>query len=214
MEASTAWGRRDNRNGQIPANYHQDDLRLFKLHQTSVGTNFDEYDRIPVKCNNVDIQPISSWSEAGDISSMENNIQRLNYDKLTPVQRYTIPVCMAGRDVIVSAQTGSGKTAAFLFPTIMKMIREGPPSIDRDKVGISSPVVVILSPTRELALQSYEEARKFASGTGIRCAAIYGGGTNTGQQKMACRDGVDIISACTGKFLDFLDQGLIDLSFV
>ena len=214
MEASTSWGRRDNRNGTIPQNYLNDDEKLFKLHQSSVGSNFDYYDSIPVNVKNIDILPITTWSEVGDISSIENNIQRLSYDKLTPVQRYTIPVAMQGRNLIVSAQTGSGKTAAFLFPTIMKMISEGPPSQDRDIVGCSAPIAVILSPTRELALQSYEEARKFCAGTGIRCAAIYGGGTNTGQQRTACRDGVDIISACTGKFLDFLSQNLIDLSFV
>jgi len=111
--------------------------------------------------------------------ALEANIKRLKYTKPTPVQKYSIPIGLKGRDLMACAQTGSGKTAAFCFPIIAQIINSGaePSPYSRN----AFPLALILAPTRELARQIYEEARKFAYQTGIRPVVVYGG-NSTGMQ--------------------------------
>ena len=110
---------------------------------------------------------------------LEANIERLKYTKPTPVQKYAIPIALKGRDLMACAQTGSGKTAAFCFPIIAQILQSGvePSPYSRN----AFPLALILAPTRELARQIYEEARKFCYQTGIRPAVVYGG-ASTGMQ--------------------------------
>ena len=77
------------------------------------------------------------------------------------------------RDLMACAQTGSGKTASYLFPLCAKMLKDGPPPPNRSRIGM--PVSLLLSPTRELAVQIYEETMKFVARSGIRVVVIYGG---------------------------------------
>jgi len=92
------------------------------------------------------------------------NIKLAKYDKPTPVQKYGIPIGIAGRDLMACAQTGSGKTAGFLFPVLSNLFSKGPVRAPQEEGGYRRrkvyPQVLILAPTRELACQIFDEARK------------------------------------------------------
>lgn len=93
---------------------------------------------------------------------MKNNISRSGYVKPTPVQKYGLPIISAGRDLMACAQTGSGKTAAFLLPILQQLMADGVAASRFSE--IQEPEAVIVAPTRELINQIFQEARKFAFG--------------------------------------------------
>ena len=117
----------------------------------------------------------------------------------TPIQHAAIPAILAGRDVIGTAQTGSGKTAAFLLPILHRLLRL-PPGRTR---------VLILSPTRELAAQIEEALGTFARGTRVRGVAVYGG-VGYDPQERALRHGVDVVVATPGRLLDHMERRNVD----
>jgi ATP-dependent RNA helicase RhlE len=123
-------------------------------------------------------------------------IHRLGYITPTPIQAQTIPAAMNGEDIIGTAQTGTGKTAAFVLPILNKLLT-GPRNCAR---------VLIVTPTRELAEQIHEVIRDLASGTNIRSATIYGG-VSAAPQVKALRAGIEILVACPGRLLDHIQQG-------
>lgn len=127
------------------------------------GINFDSYDDIPVSATGESApEPINSFDECNFHEMINMNIKLTRYDKPTPVQKYAMPIILAKRDLMACAQTGSGKTAAFLVP-ILNMIYEGGAIRNYEVVNRYKklfPVALILAPTRELALQIYDEARK------------------------------------------------------
>jgi ATP-dependent RNA helicase RhlE len=123
------------------------------------------------------------------------------YTTPTPIQQETIPLALAGRDVVGSAQTGTGKTAAFLLP-ILDRLADG---------HERAPRALILVPTRELAEQVLERARAYGSHLPLTSVAIYGG-VGMEPQTRALRHGVDIIIATPGRFLDHMSRGHADLS--
>ena len=107
---------------------------------------------------------------------MMHNIALSKFTRPTPVQKYSIPIGYAGRDLMACAQTGSGKTGGFLFPVIAQMTKRGAqPAPENARRSMSFPSSLILAPTRELAVQIFEEARKFTYRTGIRAVVVYGG---------------------------------------
>jgi len=120
------------------------------------------------------------------------------YETPTPIQRKAIPLALAGHDVVGSAQTGTGKTAAFLLP-ILQRLREGPRGVIR---------ALVLVPTRELAEQVVERARAYGRHTDVRAAAVYGGVAMDPQIK-ALKDGVEIIIATPGRLLDHMGRGRV-----
>jgi len=128
-------------------------------------------------------------------------ISAADYADPTPIQEKTIPVILAGKDVLGLAQTGTGKTAAFVLPILQQLMR-GP----RGKLR-----ALILAPTRELAEQTHVFIKLLGRQTGLRSITVYGG---VGQkpQKDALREGVDIVVACPGRLLDLKNQGALDLS--
>jgi ATP-dependent RNA helicase RhlE len=131
------------------------------------------------------------------------------YTEPTPVQAEAIPLVLAGRDLMAGAQTGTGKTAAFVLPMLQRL---GPP--DRDPRVVRRPVrALVLAPTRELALQVEESVRVYGRHWGYRSTAIYGG-VGFSPQVAAVRRGADVIVATPGRLLDHLGQGTIDLSRV
>ena len=138
------------------------------------GIDFDAYDDIPVEATGDNVpQPITAFTDVDLGPSLAANVQRCKYSKPTPVQRYSIPICLQGRDLMACAQTGSGKTAAFCFPIIANISRsEFQPSGRQRK---AFPLALVLSPTRELSCQIFDEARKFTYQTGIRPVVVYGG---------------------------------------
>jgi ATP-dependent RNA helicase RhlE len=128
-------------------------------------------------------------------------VRELGYTDPTPIQEQAIPPVMLGRDVIGLAQTGTGKTAAFVLPVLHRLMT--------GRRGIVRALVV--SPTRELAEQTHTAFADLGKFTGLHSAAIYGG-VGASQQNRILQSGVDIIVACPGRLVDFLWQGTIDLS--
>jgi len=128
-------------------------------------------------------------------------VRAQGYTTPTPIQQESIPPIMQGRDLIGLAQTGTGKTAAFVLPMLHHLI-----NCNRGRVK-----ALIVSPTRELAEQTCETINELARYTGLRCISIYGG-IGMELQNRALRKGVEIIVACPGRLLDHLLKGTVDLS--
>ena len=128
-------------------------------------------------------------------------IKDLGYIRPTPIQEQAIPHILAGKDVIASAQTGTGKTAAFVLPILHRLL-----SIEPSKKGVRC---LIVAPTRELALQSTEHLQNLARHVHLRGAAIFGG-VPEGPQVKALAAGVELLSATPGRLLDHVYQGRID----
>ena len=125
----------------------------------------------------------------------------MGYTTPTPIQRRAIPIVLQGRDVIGLAQTGTGKTAAFVLP-ILQRLAKGPARQVR---------ALILAPTRELAEQIHDAINSLGRQSKVRSVSIYGG-VSKYNQLAALRRGVEIIVACPGRLLDHIDDGNIDLS--
>jgi len=123
-------------------------------------------------------------------------IKKAGYDTATPIQEAAIPAALRGRDIIGTAQTGTGKTAAFVLPILNRLL-EGPRNVTR---------VLIVTPTRELAEQIHDVVKALSAGTRLRSATIYGG-VGPAPQVKALRDGAEILIVCPGRFLDLVNQG-------
>ncbi|MEP7214181.1 MAG: DEAD/DEAH box helicase [Acidobacteriota bacterium] len=142
-----------------------------------------------------------TFTDLGLQSFLTDKCEQLGYIEPTPIQQQAIPVVMQGGDIIATAETGTGKTAAFLLPILHKL-NDG-----KRPVGTK---VLILSPTRELANQTDAACRQFAP-KGITCASIIGGAGYKAQID-AIRRGATIIIATPGRLMDFMEQGMIDFS--
>ncbi len=140
------------------------------------------------------------------------------YTEPTPVQAEAIPLVLAGRDLLAGAQTGTGKTAAFVLPILQRLtdsqrVAEGVTSRDRRDATRPPVRVLVLTPTRELALQVEESFRTYGAHRRVRSAAIYGG-VGFDPQVRALRAGPAIVVATPGRLLDHAGQRTIDLSHV
>jgi ATP-dependent RNA helicase DDX3X len=136
------------------------------------------------------------------------------YTKPTPVQKYSIPIGLNGGDMMACAQTGSGKTAGFLFPLIAIMLNCGAtPEPENKRSKCAYITALILAPTRELAVQIFDEAQKFCYCTGIRPVVVYGG-SNVSTQQRELDLGADILVATPGRLTDLIDRGRIKLDIV
>ncbi|MHB1457135.1 MAG: DEAD/DEAH box helicase [Armatimonadota bacterium] len=136
---------------------------------------------------------------------LERAIEAAGYVNPTPVQTAAMPICLAGRDIIGTAQTGTGKTAAFILP-ILQHLLDNP--VERPCTR-----VIILTPTRELAEQINDVIKQLGKFTKIKSATIYGG-VGMHHQEHALHTGVDIIVACPGRILDHISRGNARLSRV
>ena len=134
-------------------------------------------------------------------SRLLSGISRLGYTIPTPIQIKAIPAALDGKDLIGTAQTGTGKTAAFVLPILNKLLT-GPRQHAR---------ALIVTPTRELALQINEAVRALSNGTGLRSVTLIGG-VGLAPQKRALRDGTEILVACPGRLLDHVNQGNVHLN--
>lgn len=188
---------------------------LFK--NASTGINFDKYDDIPVDATGNDVpEPISTFSQLDLTPVIDENIKLARYTTPTPVQKYSFPIILAGRDLMACAQTGSGKTAAFLVPLLNLIFSKGPSaatsqdakrSIGRRK---QCPMALVLAPTRELATQIYNEARKFAYRSPVRPCVVYGG-ADVGSQIRDLDRGCHLLVATPGRLVDMLERGRVGL---
>ncbi|HSK73049.1 MAG TPA: DEAD/DEAH box helicase [Pyrinomonadaceae bacterium] len=140
-----------------------------------------------------------NFKELGLKSALVQTCESLGYTEPTPIQKETIPVILEGSDVIAGAETGTGKTAAFLLPLIQRLMENKPKGI----------AVLVLAPTRELALQIEINCRQFAPKK-LRCVALIGGAGY--KKQIEGLRGVNIIVATPGRLMDFMQQGAIDFS--
>ncbi|MCL4506797.1 MAG: DEAD/DEAH box helicase [Chloroflexi bacterium] len=131
---------------------------------------------------------------------LQQAIKAAGYESPTPIQEKTIPIGLEGRDIVGTAQTGTGKTAAFVLPILQRLLTQPLPGKRRQTRAL------IVTPTRELAEQIHETIRQLAHYTTIRSATVYGG-VGMGLQEQALRDGVEIIVACPGRLLDHIEHG-------
>lgn len=129
---------------------------------------------------------------------LQQTIRKAGFSTATPIQAQAIPVGLAGKDLIGTAQTGTGKTAAFVLPILQRLLTQ-PKLLGRTRA-------LIVTPTRELAEQIHTTITLFSKGTNIRSATIYGG-VGMQPQERALQTGVEIIVACPGRLLDHLDRG-------
>ncbi len=148
------------------------------------------------------------FKDLGLSPSLLSNIRDTGYETPTPIQQATIPLVLEGKDVLGCAQTGTGKTAAFALP-ILQRLKEIPPRRSNAKVIRC----LILSPTRELAMQTWENFQLYGKGEGLDSAVIFGG-VGQGGQVEALHRGADIVIACPGRLLDLMGQGLVRLDWV
>ena len=126
------------------------------------------------------------------------------YERPTPIQMQAIPAALEGRDILGTAQTGTGKTAAFALPVLANLLRRPP-------VGRGRPIrALILTPTRELALQIDESLGDYAKYTPLRTCVVFGG-VNQRPQIDCLKRGVDVLTATPGRLLDLIGQGHISL---
>lgn len=149
------------------------ELELFGSGNT--GINFSKYEDIPVEATGDQVPPhITSFDEVKLTEIIRTNITLARYDKPTPVQKYAIPIIIARRDVMACAQTGSGKTAAFLVPIMNQMYERGPVNINngRSYRRKQYPMGLVLAPTRELATQIHDETKKFAYRSKLRPCVV------------------------------------------
>ena len=142
-----------------------------------------------------------SFDNLGLHPNILKGIKEIGFEKPTPIQEQAIPKIIEGRDVIASAQTGTGKTAAFMLPILNRLL-----ATPRTKKGVRA---LVLSPTRELALQSTDHLKKLSRYVPLRGEAIFGG-MSFQPQIAALKQGLDIISATPGRLLDHVYEGRID----
>ena len=135
------------------------------------------------------------FAKLGLSDPLLEGVKAMGYVEPTPIELRAIPLILSGKDVIGSAQTGTGKTAAFALPILSRLGQHQP-----------QPRVLILEPTRELAAQVETAVRDFARFTDLRIAVVFGG-VGYGAQREALRSGVDILVATPGRLLDLMGQG-------
>jgi len=154
---------------------------------------------------NVRIAPVRTFKDAGLHPAMLDNVGLAGYGAPTPIQQYTLPAIKKGYDIVACAQTGSGKTAAFLIPILSNLMgkakkltapRPNPATFEKGVTpGVrAEPLVLIICPSRELATQIFNEARRFCYRSMLRPSVIYGGGPLRDQvchffiNVLACRE--------------------------
>ena len=132
------------------------------------------------------------------------------YDTPTAIQAQTIPMLLEGRDVIASAQTGTGKTAAFMLPALQRLMTGGARPAPKRR-GAGAPRVLVLAPTRELAQQVATQSAHYGQHSRLRTVCLFGGAPYPPQYR-ALEQGVDVLVATPGRLIDHIERGRIDLS--
>jgi len=196
--------------------WRREEFALFKTKHVSAGIQFDQYDNIPVerRGGRGGEEPVTSFQQL--VSKFDlpkelvDNIKRCDYQVPTPVQKHSMPAAILGTDVMVAAQTGSGKTCAFLVPLVAGALQARQEPI---QAGAVKPKAVILSPTRELCQQIAVEARRLCFKSRCRAVSIYGGADALPQlQNLA--EGCDLAICTPGRLDDFISRGVISMEEV
>jgi ATP-dependent RNA helicase RhlE len=146
--------------------------------------------------------PTMTFASLGLIDPLLRALDTLGYETPTPVQAQAIPVVLAGRDLMAAAQTGTGKTAGFALPLLQRLTMQGP------KVAANSVRLLVLVPTRELAVQVYDSFCAYGQNLPLRMALAYGG-VSINPQMMKLRRGTDLLVATPGRLLDLQRQNAL-----
>ncbi len=136
-------------------------------------------------------------------------VKAAGFETCTPIQAQTLPRALAGKDIAGQAQTGTGKTAAFLLATLHRLLTSDKNNEDRG----NSPRAIMLAPTRELAIQIFEDAKILGSGTDFRFQVVFGG-ADYEKQRQKIENGVDVLIGTPGRFIDYFKQGVFNLKHV
>ena len=229
----TKWASRYSRPGYVKSSKNEEDEKLINEHLKNLEKkdqfDFDlmgknthihiflkdkeisnEISNLPSSFKNIDFHPL-----------LKNNLSKMKYDIMTPIQKIIIPYILQKKDCLGCAETGSGKTVAFLAPIISLLLNEGPPNEDKIYLkqnskysnSCSYPVCLILVPTRELAEQIYIESRKLLYKTGIVVTKCYGG-VPLDNQIRDLRAGSDIVIGTPGRIIEFIDKKILYLNLI
>ncbi|TWI54875.1 ATP-dependent RNA helicase RhlE [Pseudomonas duriflava] len=152
-----------------------------------------------------------SFTSLGLSEALSRAVTDAGYVNPTPVQQRAIPAVLQGRDLMVAAQTGTGKTGGFALPVLERLFPNGQP--DGRKPGPRQPRVLVLTPTRELAAQVHDSFKLYARDLPMRSACVFGG-VGLKPQVTAIARGLDVLVACPGRLLDLAGQGSVDLSAI
>ena len=153
-----------------------------------------------------------SFASLGLSEALVRAVEAAGYTQPTPVQQRAIPAVLQGRDLMVAAQTGTGKTGGFALPILERLFPDGHPDREQ-RHGPKQPRVLVLTPTRELAAQVHDSFKLYARDLKFVSACIFGG-VGMNPQVQALAKGVDVLVACPGRLLDLANQKAIDLSHV
>jgi ATP-dependent RNA helicase RhlB len=140
---------------------------------------------------------------------LQAGVDKAGFEFCTPIQAETLPLALSGHDVAGQAQTGTGKTAAFLLATLHRMLENA----DGKDEPQQHPRAIMLAPTRELAIQINEDAKTLGSGTNFKFQVVYGG-SDYEKQRTKLAQGVDVLIGTPGRFIDYLKQGVFNLKHV
>uniref|UniRef100_A0A669ECR2 Probable ATP-dependent RNA helicase DDX46 n=1 Tax=Oreochromis niloticus TaxID=8128 RepID=A0A669ECR2_ORENI len=177
-------------------NFYVEVPELAKMTTEEVNAYRLELEGITVKGKGCP-KPIKTWVQCGVSMKILNALKKHGYEKPTPIQAQAIPAIMSGRDLIGIAKTGSGKTIAFLLPMFRHIMDQRP--LEESE----GPISVIMTPTRELALQITKECKKFSKPLGLRVVCVYGG-TGISEQIAELKRGAEIIVCTPGRMIDML----------
>ncbi|HET9861814.1 MAG TPA: DEAD/DEAH box helicase [Steroidobacteraceae bacterium] len=140
------------------------------------------------------------------VPEVARGINDAGFVRATPVQASTLPIALAGKDVAGQAQTGTGKTAAFLVALFQRLLTNPPPA-GRSATGIRA---LILAPTRELAVQIFNDAQVLGRHTGLRIGVVFGG-VDYEKQRKTLQDGLDVLIGTPGRVIDYFKQHVFDM---
>ncbi|KAL2128862.1 hypothetical protein VTI74DRAFT_8549 [Chaetomium olivicolor] len=204
----------DGEEGDIGPEFPALEIELFGElgHRAKHGLDFSKIAEIELfQEGPARVEPISSFKDAGLHPAMLKNVELAGYETPTPIQRYCLPAIHMGYDCIAIAQTGSGKTAAYLIPILNKLCGKAKklaaprPNAATSGTYRAEPLVAIVVPTRELAVQVFNECRKFCYRTMLRPTVVYGGG-GIRDQEAQLQKGCDIIIGTPGRLVHFINK--------
>mmetsp|Transcript_43621 Transcript_43621/g.100598 ORF Transcript_43621/g.100598 Transcript_43621/m.100598 type:complete len:683 (+) Transcript_43621:46-2094(+) len=205
-----------------------DDTKLFEEERLcGAGIDFDEiYNEVKCEITGPKTENLpKALSTFADLYTMfkeqipaalEDNIRRCRYAKPTPVQKFVLPCALSGRDVMCCAQTGSGKTIAYLIPVLASMIKGHDTPVGELQAPFEGPVkpdCVIIAPTRELTLQIYDDARRFCHRTPYRVIRIYGQEAAK-DQLVDVAKGADVVISTPGRLWDYVSADVVNVKQV
>ena len=229
----TKWASRYGRPGYVKSSKNEEDLKYINEHINNLQKK-DQFDfdlieknthiHVFVKDQEIETESLqfpNSFKNIDFHPLLKNNLSKMKYDQMTPIQKVIIPYILKKEDCLGCAETGSGKTVAFLAPIISLLLNEGPPLEDQVYLKSNSkysnscsyPVCLILVPTRELAEQIYIESRKLLYKTGIVTCKCYGG-VPIDSQIRDLRQGVDIVIGTPGRIIEFIEKKILYLNLV